>query len=180
MVVDEAQRGGSSDERFWRLYDEALPQVYGYLLRRSDRATAEDLTQEVFVSLARRLRAGTGDDALSVGWLMVVARSRLSDHWRTTQRAERKLRLAWSATDSDERRGLVDVDLDAAAFGPAVESALESLPPLQRCALLLHHLDGFTTAEVASSIGRSVRATESLLSRARRTFRASFEEESDG
>jgi RNA polymerase sigma-70 factor (ECF subfamily) len=174
-IVAEAERVGGGEDRFWQLYDEGLPHVYGYLLRRSDRATAEDLTQEVFVGLARRVRAGTVGESLTVGWLLTVARSRLLDHMRALQRSERKLQLAWSAAEPEARAGMVDVDPSAEDLAPTTERALEALPPVQRYVLVLHHLDGYPVADVADAIGRSVRATESLLARARRTFRAEFE-----
>jgi RNA polymerase sigma-70 factor (ECF subfamily) len=178
IAAEDSRSGADRQERFWQLYEEGLPHVYGYLLRRSDKTTAEDLTQEVFLDLARRARHG-GAQELTVGWLMVVARSRLLDHLRARQRADRKLRLAWSATDAHERDGLVDVDPTDAGLEPATERALDALPQVQRCVLVLHHLDGYSVGEVATAIGRSVRATESLLARARRAFRTAFEEAPD-
>ena len=60
-VREPVARTASSDEDgFWRLYADSLPHVYRFLLRRCDQHTAEDLTQELYVDLARR--AGRGDD----------------------------------------------------------------------------------------------------------------------
>ena len=179
-IAEDTQRAPEGqDEQFWHLYRTGLPHVYGYLLRRSDRATAEDLTQEVFVDLARRARSGAGLHGLTVGWLLTVARSRLLDHVRAQQRADRKLRLAWSAAGPETRGGMARVDPADEAVAPAAERALETLPAIQRCVLVLHHVDGYSIAEVAESIGRTVRATESLLARARRAFRAAFTEAAD-
>lgn len=47
-------------------------------------------------------------------------------------------------------------------------------------ALLLHHVDGMTVAELADAGGRSVSATESALARARRAFRRLYHEYSEG
>ena len=59
-VTDElapAEHDASTAEaRFWQLYATSLPHVYGFLLRRCDQQTAEDLTQEVYVDLVRRIR----------------------------------------------------------------------------------------------------------------------------
>jgi RNA polymerase sigma-70 factor (ECF subfamily) len=46
--------------------------------------------------------------------------------------------------------------------------------------LSLRYLDDLTVPEVADALGRSVHATESLLARARRAFRMSYLEQSDG
>ena len=57
------------------LYDRALPQVYGYLLRRcGDRTLAEDLTSETF------LGAVGADGPFTVPWLIGIARHKLVDH----------------------------------------------------------------------------------------------------
>ena len=176
--VDVGVGADATGERFWQLYSESLPYVYGFFLRRCAKEVAEDLTQEVYLDLARRARRGDDLSALTVGWLRTVARSRLIDHVRAEARRERKLSLAWSAVSPEERAGIgVGTTAALVDLGPATEHALEVLSTAERCALVLHHLDGLSVADVASSIGRSVRATESLLARARRKFRAAFEEE---
>ena len=53
-------------------------------------------------------------------------------------------------------------------------AALARLPDDQRVALILRYVDDLTVADVANELGRSVRATESLLVRARRTLRAVY------
>ena len=167
----------ATEERFWQLYAESLPHVYGFLVRRCGKDVAEDLTQEVYTDLARRARRGDDLTQLTIGWLLTVARSRLIDHARAEQRRDRKLWLAWSAAEPEVRDGVVSDDADRAAGVSAdTERALDALSNAERCALLLHHLDGMSVADVAGSIGRSTRATESLLARARRKFRAAFEE----
>ena len=73
------------------LYDVALPQVYGYLLRRCGRtALAEDLTAETFLAAVDAVRSG-GSPPLSTGWLIGIARHKLVDHWRRLAREERTL-----------------------------------------------------------------------------------------
>jgi RNA polymerase sigma-70 factor (ECF subfamily) len=74
------------------LYDEALPDVYGYFVRRcADRTTAEDLTSETFLAAMDAARRwgersdGGGEDSpppMTVPWLIGVARHKLADHYR--------------------------------------------------------------------------------------------------
>jgi len=168
----------ATEERFWQLYAESVPHVFGFLVRRCGKQVAEDLTQEVYTDLARRSRRGDDLTGLTTGWLLTVARSRLIDHVRAEQRRERKLSLAWSAAEPEQRDGFVAAEASRPVdMSAETERALEALSTAERCALVLHHLDGVPVADVAGSIGRSVRATESLLARARRKFRAAFEEE---
>ncbi|MFP3670944.1 sigma factor, partial [Priestia sp. SIMBA_032] len=68
------------------LYDEALPAVYGYLIRRAgDRNVAEDITSDTFLAAMDRARV---DDSVepSIPWLIGIARHKLADHWRKMQR----------------------------------------------------------------------------------------------
>jgi RNA polymerase sigma-70 factor (ECF subfamily) len=165
------------EEHFWQLFEPSFRSVHRFLRQRCDQATAEDLTQEVFLELARRFRRGDDVAALSTGWLITVARSRLIDHVRRQDRQQRKLRLAWSMNQRSAEQAEARDGFDAEAdLGARTELALRTLSDTERCALLLHHLDGLSITEVATSLGRSPRATESLLARARRKFRAAFAE----
>ncbi len=166
-------RSPTGDDRFWALYDDALPHVFGYLVRRCDRALAEDLTQEVFVTAARTVAGGDGAK-VTLPWLMTVTKSRLVDHYRATGRRERTLALAWSA-DRPTDAPSAETSSAERALSAATEAALMSLPVPQRTALVLHHLDDLPVVEVADRLGKSVRATESLLVRARRRLRTALE-----
>ena len=72
-----------------RLYDDALPHVYGYLLARcGDRGLAEDLAAESFLAAVHAVRKPGGADP-TVAWLIGVARHKLADHWRRVEREQR-------------------------------------------------------------------------------------------
>jgi RNA polymerase sigma-70 factor, ECF subfamily len=145
------------------LYDSALPLVHGYLLSRcGDRATAEDLTSEVF------LAAVAAQDEVGVPWLIGTARHKLVDHWR---RRERELRLL-DDPSQDEVHDPWEVELDALR----ARDVLAGLGPHHRAALVLRHVDGLPVPEVAAHLGRTLHATEALLVRARRAFRSAYEE----
>ena len=147
------------------LYDSALPQVHGYLLSRcGDRVLAEDLTSEVFLAAV-----ATGDD-VGVPWLIGTARHKLVDHWRRRARDERL-----ASELAPEPHDPWDAQLDALR----ARQVLASLGPHHRAALVLRHVDGLPVPEVAAHLGRTLHATEALLSRARRAFRSAYEEGGD-
>ena len=153
------------------LYDRALPHVYGYLAARvRDRTLAEDLTAETFLAAVRAVKEQKVAD-LSVPWLVTVARNKLVDHWRRTAREERTLHLA-----EDPDAGIVDDDVDARFERQRTREVLATLGAHHRAALTLRYLDGLPVADVAQHLDRSVHATEALLVRARRAFRASYDE----
>jgi RNA polymerase sigma-70 factor, ECF subfamily len=154
--------------------DSELGNVFSFILRRcGDRELAEDLTSDVMVRAVRETkRAGS---VVTPAWLTTVARNRLVDHWRSKAREDRRLGLAWSNPDPDEWAD------DGAPLEPeVVNQAMRRLPPDHQAVLSLRYLDDLTVPDVAAALGRSLHATESLLARARRAFRTSYMEQSDG
>jgi RNA polymerase sigma-70 factor (ECF subfamily) len=155
------------------LYERALPQVYGYLLRRCGSVpTAEDLTAETFLAAVAAIRGGSAPP-LDVGWLIGVARHKLVDHWRRTAREERGLSLAHDAPASHEDPWETELDAIRA------REVLGRLGAHHRAALTLRYLDGLPVPEVAAHLGRTLHATEALLVRARTAFRRLYEEGGD-
>jgi RNA polymerase sigma-70 factor, ECF subfamily len=147
------------------MYDEALPAVYGYLLRRCGSVElAEDLTSATFVAAATAVQRDTVPD-LSVAWLVGVARHKLVDHWRHRAMAERSLTLLEGGGDESVDPAQEIVDAEAARV------LLRELPPDYCTVLTLRYLDDLSVPDTADLIGRSVHATESLLARARNAFR---------
>ena len=153
------------------IYHLALPQVYGYLLPRcGNAALAEDLTAETFVAAVGATRQGLVPN-VNVAWLVGIARHKLVDYWRRAAREQRSLALV--ENDSEGVADPWEEWLDA----EVAHAALSRLPPPQRAALTLRYLDGLPVADVASHLGRSLRATETLLARARAALRRIYVEE---
>jgi RNA polymerase sigma-70 factor (ECF subfamily) len=151
------------------LYDRALPHVYGYLQARvREQAVAEDLTAETFLAAVQACRKDDTAD-LSIGWLVIVARNKLVDHWRRAAREERGLRLAY---DDDT----VHDDVEARFERARAREVLAQLGAHHRAALTLRYLDGLSVPEVADHLDRTVHATEALLVRARNAFRKVYAE----
>lgn len=168
--VTDCEDGGL--ERFRDFYRESLPHVYGYFLHRVgwDTATAQDLTQDTYLAVVHHLReAGHGD--VSMPWVIGVARHKLVDHLRKMARDERKLCLVRDAVRTDR-------DLPSEASDQAL-AVLSALPAFQRAALALRYLDDLPVPQVATTLGRSVHATESLLARGRAAFRRQYLEAPD-
>jgi RNA polymerase sigma-70 factor (ECF subfamily) len=152
------------------LYDEALPQVYGYLIARcGDRAVAEDLTSETFLAVA----TARVDAPLSISWMIGVARHKLADHWRRQARQDRLLHAIEGV--STELEDPWDVELDRWR----AHEVLTKLAPQHRAALTLRYLDGLGVPEASVVLGRGIGATEALLVRARREFRQVYQGSGD-
>ena len=167
IVRDEA--------RFRDWYDTTVPRVHRYLAARcgGDDELAEELTQQTFVEAIRnRARFDRRSDVVT--WLCAIGRNKLVDHYRRHGRdAQRHDRLV------AQQRLHADAPWRAHELRDAVEAAMANLPTDQRLALLFRHLDGLSVREVASVIGRSEKATESLLARARESFRRAYGDRTD-
>ena len=152
-------------------YERSLPQVYGYLVARVGQpAVAEDLASETYLAAVDAIGRGTLREP-STAWLIGVARHKLVDHWRRLAREDRHLNaVADLQEDTDDPW---DVQLEA----NHARDVLAGLGPHHRSALVLRYFDGLSVPEVADVLGRTVHATESLLVRARRAFRAAYEDQ---
>ena len=159
---------------FGPFYDHAAPDVYRYLARAllGDRAAAEDLTQETFAAVVVAARAGR-PEALTMPWVMGVARHKLVDHYRRSTRDERRLALAWAQSPDSVEQDLLD-----GADPARVLDMMRNLSPEHRLVLILKYIDELSALEIAKTMNRSLDATNSLLSRARRALAASLTESS--
>jgi RNA polymerase sigma-70 factor, ECF subfamily len=143
--------------------------VYGYLLPRCGSVTdAEDLTAETFVAAVAALKR-PDPPAMSVAWLIGVARHKLVDHWRHGERERRGLAAVGPDQPDDPWEELLDTS--------AAYSALARLPGPQRAALVLRYLDGLAVSEIANHLDRTVQGTETLLVRARAALRRIYRED---
>lgn len=151
------------------LYDEALAEVHGYLLRRCRaRLVAEELTSEVFLAAVASIRRGAVE-RVTVAWLIGIARHKLVDHWRAQEREQRRLQAVAGGLDEPVDGWEAVVDRRVA------EEVLASLAPQHRAALTLRYLDALPVAAVAGHLDRTVGATEALLTRSKAAFRRAYE-----
>ncbi len=168
-------------DAFAAFYERALPRVYGYVYHRvgGRTAIAEELTQETFLTVNSLLRRGQAV-AAPLPWVFGIARHKLLEHYRREARAVGPL-VSWESWQDDAE------EPDGAAWDAPWEDdwhertlrALAAVPAAQREALILRHMDGLSVPEVATALGRSVPAVESLLARGRATFKRRYAEAAD-
>lgn len=152
---------------FASLYDENIDEVYRFVHRRClDHHLAEDLTHDTFL---RAVRTASDASDLTIGWLLKVARNLLIDRIRRDDRFGEKLRLVGAAEHATD-------DIGAAIERDHLAAALRNLSLDHRLVLTLHYLDGLTTGTLAEELGRSPKAVEGLMSRARRNLRRELED----
>lgn len=150
----------TTEDGFLACYRATLPEVYRYtaMLCGRDRALAEDVVQDVYLTALGRARQGSLT-TLSAGYLCVAARHRHLDQLRSAQREERRLQLvAGRGGDEHERFR-------------AAPPQLAALPERERTALVLRYVDDLSVAQVGRELAISTHAAESLLARATRRIR---------
>lgn len=134
----------------------------------ADRSQAEDAGQEVFLRLWKSAGRYRPDTALEA-YLRT-----LTVNYCLDLRRKPKL-LALPGGEEPQGGGDPHEDLAAAERRGALDSALQSLAPAQRMAIVLFHMEGLAVKEVARLLETSPKAAESLLSRARTALRERLE-----
>jgi RNA polymerase sigma factor (sigma-70 family) len=120
----------------------------------NDWAAAEDLAQDAFVRLWQN-RTNLDWDRTVLPWLLVAARRLATDRFRSLRR-----RVLPRTTESTFDEAMRDTWLD-------VQSAMSALSRLERTALVLTAVEGWSYAEVAAAIGTTDGAVRAAVSRAR-------------
>jgi RNA polymerase sigma-70 factor (ECF subfamily) len=138
---------------------------------------AEDLTQETFVRVFRSLasyRPGTFE-----GWLHRITTNLFLDMVRRRAR----IRMEALPDDSDRIVGrgpepeqvFSDTHLD-----PALQSALDQLPPEFRAAVVLCDVEGLSYEEIGATLGVKLGTVRSRIHRGRAALRAALEQQREG
>jgi RNA polymerase sigma-70 factor, ECF subfamily len=156
-------------EAFELLFALYRTQIYN-LARRTlhDAEEAEDATQETFLKAFQQIPRQNGDLQLEP-WLYRVAVNTCFDHLRTRRR-----RPTTPLAEQAEQASPTD-QFAQAETGRLVEETLKRLSERHRVALVLKDLHGFTHEEIGAVLGISRGAAETLLFRARESFRSVFE-----
>ena len=162
-------RAGSRDA-FEHLYELYRARIYNLALRIvQSPEDARDITQDVFVKVYRRLPGSGRSDLQLKPWLYRVAVNACYDHLRT-RKAHRDIDLV-----TDTRAWPIDT-FEQAEMSRLVERTLGDLSERHRTVLVLKDIHGLRHDEIAGILGVSRGATETLLFRARESFRTRYGE----
>ena len=169
----------SGDQRaFDEFYNASAPRLVAFAARRSalDSASLEDIVQNTLIKAVRNLAGYRGEAALFT-WLTQICRHELADVHRKADRRPAHLSLDETATTplvtqllAPEHQG-PGAELETASRRSEVMQLLDTLPEHYARALESKYGDGLSVEEIAGQLGLTVIATQSLLARARETFR---------
>jgi RNA polymerase sigma-70 factor (ECF subfamily) len=160
---------------FARLYEVTSAQLFAVVLRiQRDRALAEELLQEIYVSVWRSAAAFDASRSQPLTWLVSIARNRAIDSLRRAQAQPQ-----WTSGtreddpgDDDALERVADPApgplelLDRACDARELSRCIENLSPAQRQSVALAFYDGLSHAEVAAHLQQPMGTVKSWLRRA--------------
>ena len=165
-----------------RLFERHVDTLYEFVHYRAggDRGITEAVTQETLLTAYETLAAFEGRSSLHT-WLCGIARNKIREHRRRRQPKRIEDVLADSDADIDailagiEREPLPDWVLEQEETAELVGATLSSLSPEYREALVGKYVDGLSVAQLGERAGKSEKAAESSLHRARLAFSKVFQ-----
>jgi RNA polymerase sigma-70 factor (ECF subfamily) len=173
-----AQQGDAAAfERIYRLHSR---RVYALCLRMvGNTAEAEDLAQEAFLQLFRKIATFRGESAFST-WLHRLAVNVVLMKLRKKTLSETSLE---ETTDPDEESGGPrkdiggpDLRLSGSIDRVNLQRAINELPPGYKSVFVLHDIQGYEHNEIADLMGCSIGNSKSQLHKARTRLRELLQE----
>jgi RNA polymerase sigma-70 factor (ECF subfamily) len=171
---------GGDEAAFRELFDRFFPRLYRFVLPRlrGDADAARDVVQQTFCNAIERLDSYRGEAALYT-WFCQICRNVLADHYRRQGRGSGRVVLL---EDEPNARAILESLAAPAAEEPEagvlreqvhriVEATLDALPGRYGDALEWKYIDGLSVQEIADRLRVGTKAAESLLTRARESFR---------
>ena len=167
-LVDKILSGGH--EHFDMLYESYFPRVYRFALKRlRDPGEAEDVAQDVFMTLLSALPSYQGQSSLLV-WIFGITRNTVNRRFRRPRPRLEPLEEG-GALDVAGREAPTDQSVEARRMLDRCEQIIESeLTPLQRRIFHLKHLRRQPIRSIAELLGKSEDAIKANLYRMRRAI----------
>ena len=168
-----AQQGDAA--AFEIIYQQHCRRVYGLCLRMlRDPVEAEDLVQEVFIHLFRKIHTFRGESAFPT-WLHRVTANLVLMHLRRKKPVSTSVDEFTGSDEEDDRPrneiGAPDPRLSGLIDRVNLQSAIDQLPEGCREIFILYDVQGYEHNEIAEILGRSIGNSKSQLHKARKRLR---------
>lgn len=163
----ETTRDMEAFEEIYHLHNKRVYSICFRMVRNA--AEAEDLTQQVFIQLFRKLHTFRGESSfttwlhrLTVNQVLMHFRRRVVKTEKTTEDGSTPIRIV-SGTENPSRMALLD--------RIALNQAIGQLPPGYRMVFILHDVEGFDHDQIGRMLGCAVGTSKSQLHKARQRLR---------
>jgi RNA polymerase sigma-70 factor, ECF subfamily len=180
-TIRRAQKGDAN--AFERIYQLHSQRIYALCLRIVRNPTeAEDLTQEAFMRVFRKIQTFRGESAFST-WLYRLALNVVLMQIRkeNLRPASLEERSRTNEESGEPRKQMVSCDSKLAGLIDRLhlKRALEQLPVARKIVFVLHDIQGYKHREIAKMMDCSVGTSKGQLHRARKQLRNLLREKSD-
>ena len=163
-AVEAALAASGDAHAFERLYRAHVGRVYSLVRRMLNDEDADEVTQDVFVRVWRKLATYRGEAAFGTWLHRLAVNVILGRRQMLGQRRERFLPDDTALASVSARRGTPELSLD-------FETAIARLPDGARQVFVLHDVEGYRHEEIANLLGLAVGTSKSQLHRARMALR---------
>lgn len=170
-AIERAKQG--DEAAFEVLYNLHRRRVYSLCLRMvSNPAQAEDLAQEAFLQLFRKVGTFRGESAFST-WLHRMTVNVVLMHLRKKNLPAVSLEETIETDDETQKKepGAEDIKLAGSIERLQLQRAIDRLPPGYKTIFVLHDVEGFEHNEIAQMVGCSIGNSKSQLHKARLKLR---------
>jgi len=170
-IVKQRKKGGGKvdiDSSFDEIYEVMFPLIYRFVAVRVPKCDVEDVVAEIIVKVWKGLANVENQNALKA-WAFKIASRHIVDYYRSNKSShtvaldEITQNLTQAADHSENLATVLDVG-----------EALAMLPPQQVNVIQLRLIEGFSAAEAAEILGTTDQAVDSLLYRAKKSFRKAY------
>ncbi len=167
------------EQRFIAVYHEYISEIYQYVYLRTgfNQVTAEDITQEIFIAVYKGFSKFKGFCSMRT-WIFKIAKNKVCDYYR--EQYSPKFEII--ETDDymadileDPTQDLEEI-LYKSFVRERVHTCLNQLSEQYRIVLILKYIDDRSVKEIASFVGKSPKAIESVLQRAKAAFVKKYNE----
>ncbi|MBM4017992.1 MAG: sigma-70 family RNA polymerase sigma factor [Planctomycetes bacterium] len=157
------------------LYQRYLPSIWRYAFSQlsGNAAAAEDVASETFLAAVRQIGRLAPEGGSVGGWLIGIARHKAQDLRRKAARLAAA--LDQGAADAAAAAETPAAALETAELRACVGRIMDGLDDEERQILEWKYLDDLPVRNIAARLGRTEKAVEAALYRARQTFRAAYE-----
>lgn len=157
-------------EQFLAYYNQYKHKIYNYFLYRVNfnRETAEDLTSDVFLKALKKI--DTYDENQSFqAWILTIAHNHLVDHYKS-QKKQVALEEVFDLSGSGKK------DMENQVVVHELLEQVQKLPDYYREVVVLKHINGLNTREIADILKKEEGAVRTALHRALKFLREEMAE----
>ncbi|AFM00636.1 MULTISPECIES: RNA polymerase sigma factor [Desulfitobacterium] len=163
-------------DSFDEIYEELFPILYRFVRLRVPQSDVEDVTAEVITKVWRALPSFEGKSSLK-SWSLRIAYHHIADFYRT--RKGKGIQIV-SLSEEIKSTQATEDHSDHLLTVLSVSETLSKLSEQQVAVIQLRLIEGFSAIEVAQILGITQQAVDSLLYRAKKSFRKYYELENAG